>query len=119
MKALQVLALFVSLFAFSSTAFAQTPPTPDPLDAYAYNPVAIALSVATAASAITAAAGAVTAAGEMTLTIAGLAATASPTTLMIAGLGLGAVYFVGTDALTSLFESASQAANSFQRFRGQ
>ena len=91
------------------------------LDRYAYNPFAVSLavagagiSVATAANAITAAATALASAGEVIVTAATIVGASTAGTVLVTGLGLGAVLMIGTTELTSLFEAARGTARAFQ-----
>jgi uncharacterized membrane protein YedE/YeeE len=122
LKRLMVFCCLMSLILglLASPARASTS-EPSFLDRYAYNPFAVALavagagiSVATAANAVSAAATAVGTAAEVVVTGATVIGGATFGTMVVAGVGIGAVLFIGTSDLTELFESAQEAALAFQ-----
>lgn len=91
------------------------------LDSYASNPFATALaiasaamSVATAANAVTAAATAVGGATEVVVTGVTVVGGATIGTVILSGIGIATVLYIGTSDLTDLFEAAQGAALAFQ-----
>lgn len=121
LKRLMNLCIVLSMSTMLMVSSAQAASHESFLDRYAYNPFAVALavagagiSVATAANAVTAAATAIGGAAEVVVVSVTVIGGTTFGTMIVTGIGVGTLLFIGTSELTGLFEAAQGATLAFQ-----